>query len=174
MPERFLLDITRVELTDHRGQTRVVPFIDALGPPRGFANHPGKAAMWSLRKTILRRTWLAGLLLGGSVTLVVGFVLGSLLIIPTIQRSTSHFFVAVVLSMPVFILGYEWLVLPIFRRLYRPAFTDGALSAKLCPFCLYDLAHTFPEPDGCSRCPECAGAWRFHRESSERPSVLTP
>ena len=161
MPERFLLDITRVELTDHRGATRVVPFIDALGPPRGFANHPGKPAMWTLRKTILRRTWLAGGLLGGGVTLMVALVLGSLVLLPRVRDSTFDFAVGVVVCLPVLVLGYERFILPIFRRIYTPAYLEGTLSQSLCPFCLYSLSTIRPEPDGCTRCPECAGAWRL-------------
>lgn len=163
MPERFLLDITRVEITDHRGQTHVVPFIDALGPPRGFANHPGNPAMWSLRRTILRRTWRVGGLLGGGVTLFIGFFLGSLLFFPIIQRSSLNFIIGVAVCLPLLVLAYEWLALPIFRRMYKPAYLEGTLSQSLCPFCLYNLSTIRPEQDGCRRCPECAGAWRIQQ-----------
>lgn len=165
MPERFLLDITRVEITDHRGAKRVVPLLDALGPPRGFANHPGSPALWSIRKHILRRTWLAGMLLGGTVTLVIAGVLGTIVLVPRLNRTTADFFFWVGVSIPLFILGYERLVLPIFRRMYRPAFTDGALAIKLCPFCLYDLSSIAPDADGARTCPECAGGWRLAEPS---------
>jgi hypothetical protein len=171
MPERLLLDITRVELTDHRGVSRVVPFIDALGPPRGFPNHPGRPAMWTLRKAILRRTWLTGGLLGGTVTLIVGFVLGTLLFIPLVQRSTLNFLAGVALLLPLIILGYECFALPIFRRIYRPVFTSACLELALCPFCLYDLSKTPPAHDTCRRCPECDGAWRLARQETTAQAV---
>ncbi len=37
---------------------------------------------------------------------------------------------------------------------------------RLCPQCLYDLAGSPAEDDGCTVCPECGAAWRFGEPAS--------
>jgi len=43
----------------------------------------------------------------------------------------------------------------------RGMFIAAAMVRGLCPACGYDLREIDPEEDGCSVCPECAGAWKI-------------
>lgn len=172
MPERPLLDIAKVEIVDDAGERRVLPFIDVFGPPRGYPNTPDAEAMWRLRKTILFRNYLRGALLGMAVTLVVGLALGSLLFIPSLQKSSFLFLLsATVMILPLAVL-YELLALPLFRRMYRPAYLEGTLGQGLCAFCLYDLTRTEPDARRCVVCPECRGTWNAARLSTPPPGAL--
>ena len=74
-----------------------------------------------------------------------------------------------VLILPLAVL-YELLALPLFRRMYRPAYLEGTLSQGLCPFCLYDLSKVEPGARGCVTCPECSGAWNACRLAPTPPS----
>ena len=38
---------------------------------------------------------------------------------------------------------------------------DAMTYAGLCPSCAYRIDGIGPEPDGCTVCPECGGAWRI-------------
>jgi hypothetical protein len=38
---------------------------------------------------------------------------------------------------------------------------DAMLVARLCPSCAYSLRAARAEPDSCTVCPECGGAWRL-------------
>lgn len=163
MPERPLLDIARVEITDDLGERRVLPFIDVMGPARGYPNSPEPEAMWKLRKTILFRNYLPGALLGMAVTLVAGLALGSLLFVPSLQKSTLLFILAALAMMLPLAVLYEVLALPVFRRMYRPAYLEGTLGQGLCGFCLYDLSRAEPDAQGRVVCPECRGTWNAAR-----------
>lgn len=170
MAERPFLDIAKVELTDDLGCSRVVPFIDVLGPPRGYPSTPDAGAMRRLRRTILRRNYVGGAVLGMAVTLVAALAMGSLLFIPALQKSTLLFILAgLAMILPLAVL-YELLALPLFRRMYRPAYLEGTLSQGLCPFCLYDLSRVEPGARGCVTCPECSGAWNACRLAPTPPS----
>lgn len=166
MAERLFLDIARVAITDDRGETRTVPFIDIIGPPRGYANTPSPQALKHIRWTVLRRNWFAGLLLGGSVSLAATLVFASMLISPTVRGSSMIFGLLMIAAMPPLALIYSVTALPLFRKLYRPAYLDATWSLRLCPFCFYDLSHTEAAHDHLV-CPECAGAWRVDRFPAE-------
>ncbi|QOJ01368.1 MAG: hypothetical protein HRU70_13080 [Phycisphaeraceae bacterium] len=173
MAERFLRDIMRVEITDDAGSARTVPFLDLWGPPRGFPNHPGRADLWRIRRTVAKRTWFMGTLVGASTTTVVSlmFIAGVLIQAPAfpapgssgwpgaaVARSTL---ISVAVITPIVVILYEAVALRLFRRAYRPAFRDASLERGLCPFCLYRMVDVSSGPAATARvtCPECGGSW---------------
>lgn len=163
MPERPLLDIAKVEITDDLGERRVLPFIDVVGPARGYPNAPDAGAMRRLRRTILARNYVRGALLGLAVTLTAAAALGSLLFVPSLQKSTLLFILAALAMMLPLAVLYEVLALPVFRRMYRPAYLEGTLGQGLCGFCLYDLSRAEADGQGRVVCPECRGTWNAAR-----------
>lgn len=38
---------------------------------------------------------------------------------------------------------------------------DAYVLGRQCPACEYDIGELKPDPDGCTVCPECGGAWRL-------------
>lgn len=167
MPERLFLDIMRVEIRDHDGHRRLVPFLDVLGPPRGFANAPARRLLWRIRLGIIRRTILAGSIV--AVLTIVLAIGASLTLIPWLSLGGSHRLLPVLPAMLAFLLVYDLVLLRLFRRLYRPAYTEAALACGLCPWCLYTLEGQPADQHGMLRCPECGGCWR---ESSLPPSIV--
>lgn len=150
--DRFLLDIMTVALTDDAGVERRVPFLDVLGPPRGFACTPPREVLWSLRRSILRDTWVGGVVVGSSVILGAS-VVAVLLVREAVGGSPQRLW----LGVPIFAAGlaaYDRALLPIFRRLYRPAFLRACHAQSLCPMCLYRLPASGPVT-----CPECGARW---------------
>lgn len=161
MPERPLLDIAKVEISDDLGRARTVPFLDLIGPPRGYPNTPDPATLRRLRWGIFRRNLAGGLALGFTVSVAVSAVFLGLLFLPGLTAPRFLMLSAVVL-LPLAVL-YELLALPIFRRMYRPAYLEAALAQHLCPFCLYDLARAEPTADDRIVCPECSASWNAVR-----------
>ncbi len=158
MPERLFLDILRVEIPDHDGKRRLVPFLDVLGPPRGFATAPPRRLLWKIRLGILRRTFVVGSVV--AIVTVALAIAASLTVLPWLLTGGTHRLLPILPAMLAFFLVYDLVLLRLFRRLYRPAYTDAALACGLCPWCLYTLEGQASDHRTLVLCPECGACWR--------------
>lgn len=72
---------------------------------------------------------------------------------------------------PLLIIGILLLLGLVFSasHIWMPAVARYWLSIGQCASCRYDISKVEPGADGCVTCPECGGAWRINRESSENP-----
>lgn len=160
MSERLLLDITKIELTDdapsEQRSRRLVPLLDIVGPPIGFPNSPDPASLKAIRREIGRGAKRSGIIVGVLSTILALPAVGTLvpLILRYSWRRLLVFFVAMLLLLVI----YDRLLLPIFRRQYRPLYTRACLKQGLCPFCLYVLPEAEHEAE-VTVCPECGGVW---------------
>lgn len=160
MAERLFLDIARVEIPDHRGKGQVVAFMDLIGSPRGYASTPPREVLRAIRRRMVQRSWAVGLVLGSMMIVAICAVFTILLL--KFGTRPGVFYGACLLSLAPLAILYELTALKIFRRVYRTVFPEAVLAQGFCPHCLYDLRGVAArEGDGCTICPECAGAWKM-------------
>lgn len=160
MSERLLLDITKVELTDdapaERRSRRLVPLLDIAGPPIGFPNSPDPASLKAIRREIAWGAKGSGLLIGSLSTLLA--IPATATLIPVVAHRRWSMLWAFAAALLALFVIYDRLLLPIFRRRYRPLYIGACLKRGLCPFCLYVLPEA--EHDATTTtCPECGGVW---------------
>lgn len=135
-------------------------FIDVFGSPRGYANVPPRGVLRAIRRRMFQRSWGVALVLGSMMIVVLCGVFTILL--SKLGTQPRLFYGASVLSLLPLAILYELTALRVFRRLYRMVFPEAVLAQGFCPHCLYDLRGVVTrEGDGCTICPECAGAWKM-------------
>ncbi len=52
-----------------------------------------------------------------------------------------------------------WHISGSYTKLRPERFAKGLLEVGRCPHCAYGLSNATVDPDGCTVCPECGGAW---------------
>jgi hypothetical protein len=83
---------------------------------------------------------------------------------------------------PFVVIGSLFIIVPIHRitigkfERSKRALLEVASSVKLgrCGGCHYSLKNVPPEPDGCTCCPECGGAWRLVAWTHDFPDLNVP